>query len=279
MTRDTTILQLTRELIAFETTENHDDNRACVEWITSILRDSGFDVEHIAPSNAAPLLIARRPPTPGGQGRVLVYNHYDVDEPHEDWNTPPFTATHIEDRLFGCGIGDNKGALAARLAAIIEHDAPAPELCWVIQGQEESGSQLARGWFRELDPALRWDLWIEENGWEDPDGTARVLAGERVPEGDFTALDATASARVMDLLDSSSRRARVEARMMNKSLVPGGCPFQASLPPGARYLSIGTNDAKTRIHATNESISSASLFAHSRDFSAVLSAVATGALG
>jgi hypothetical protein len=65
---------------------------------------------------------------------------------------------------------------------------------------------------------------------------------------------------------------------MNKHFVPGGCAFQSAVPPGGRYLAIGTNDALTRIHAPNESIPVDGTTRHALGFIGFLEAVARGAL-
>jgi acetylornithine deacetylase/succinyl-diaminopimelate desuccinylase-like protein len=52
------------------------------------------------------------------------YNHYDVQpaEPFELWKSPPFEPTVREGKLYARGVYDNKGEIAARLAAIAQAD-------------------------------------------------------------------------------------------------------------------------------------------------------------
>ena len=51
---------------------------------------------------------------------VLLYNHYDVQpaEPYELWLSPPFVPTVRDGKVYARGVSDNKGEIAARLAAI-----------------------------------------------------------------------------------------------------------------------------------------------------------------
>ncbi len=77
---------------------------------------------------------------------LLLYNHYDVQpaEPLDLWHSPPFEPTVRDGKLFARGASDNKGEIAARLAAIRALRASSGELPitlrWIIEGEEEIGS-------------------------------------------------------------------------------------------------------------------------------------------
>src|SRR3990170_4620606 len=84
---------------------------------------------------------------PGRSPRTLLfYDHYDVQpaEPLELWSSPPFEPAIREGKLYGRGVGDNKGNIAARLAALRAWKEVRGELpCSVkfcIEGDEEIGS-------------------------------------------------------------------------------------------------------------------------------------------
>ncbi|MBL07224.1 MAG: peptidase M20 [Chloroflexi bacterium] len=78
---------------------------------------------------------------------LLFYTHYDVQppDPLELWESDPFKPEKIGDRLYGRGMSDDKGNIAARLAAIkafldIEKDLPV-NIKLFMEGEEEIGSR------------------------------------------------------------------------------------------------------------------------------------------
>ena len=89
----------------------------CAELVVTMLEARGFKAEIMATSGA-PIVCAERK----GKSRktLLFYNHYDVQppEPLNLWETPPFEPSLRGGKLYGRGISDDKGHLAARLHAI-----------------------------------------------------------------------------------------------------------------------------------------------------------------
>ena len=51
---------------------------------------------------------------------IMFYNHYDVQppDPLEEWSSPPFEPTITDGGIRARGVADNKGNIAARLAAV-----------------------------------------------------------------------------------------------------------------------------------------------------------------
>lgn len=257
------------ELIAFDTSPDGASHEAAVRWLEAQLESAQFVVRRIG-AGKAPLLMAHRAAIKGAHGRVLMYGHYDVDHVEPGWNTPPFALSRVAGRLCGLGIADNKGALSARLM-LLKELAPCPEVLWLLQGEEESGSTTLHAWLEENGlPAADW--YIDENGWTRPDGVQRVLTCEVRREG-VGAVDSAMAACLLEAIRDGWTSGEIESRMLNKKFVPGGCWFQRSLPLGARYIAIGTNDALTRIHAPNESIAEDSLEKHARGLRGFLLAV------
>ena len=112
--------------------------------VESLLRDAGFDAQQLVVEGVPPAvygeLRGRSPYT------LLLYNHYDVQpaEPLELWHSPAFEPTVRDGKLYARGVADNKGEIAARLAAIRALRAADGELPitirWIIEGEEEIGS-------------------------------------------------------------------------------------------------------------------------------------------
>ncbi len=275
LTIDDATMALTEELIALRTDDGGDGVEPCVRLLEARLDALGFTVDRIEAAGHAPLLRAHRPAR-GVPGRVALYAHYDVETPDPaHWQTDPWTLTEVRGRLYGVGIGDNKAALAQRLLLLEALD-ETPELLWIIQGEEEIGSPLAHREMKRALDGFAADLWLEENGYFDPDGTQRTLA--------FVAGDAPAAvggppdaslAACIDGLAEEARRfgcgSRLEVRPLNKSFFPQGCPFGRAIPRGGRYLALGINDPASRIHQPNESVPMWTFPIHGRQFTRLIS--------
>ena len=117
--------------------------KECAALVAEMLQKRGFNVE-IMKTPGAPVVYGERK---GSSDRtLLIYNHYDVQppEPLELWETPPFEPARRDGKMFGRGISDDKGHIAARLHAIDALLDAAGELpCsikFVIEGEEETSS-------------------------------------------------------------------------------------------------------------------------------------------
>src|SRR5689334_18826167 len=88
------------------------------DLMEQLLQETGFSTQRLyaegAPTAIYGELRGRSPYT------VLLYNHYDVQpaEPLELWQSPAFEPTIRDGKLYARGSSDNKGEIAARLAAI-----------------------------------------------------------------------------------------------------------------------------------------------------------------
>ncbi len=117
--------------------------RECAELVAGMLRKRGFKVE-VMDTPGAPVVFGERK---GKSNRtLLIYNHYDVQpaEPLELWESPPFKPEQRDGKVYGRGIGDDKGHIAARLHAIDALlDAYGQLPCtikFIIEGEEETSS-------------------------------------------------------------------------------------------------------------------------------------------
>lgn len=251
-------VRLLRLLTEFDTSPKGDDHDQCVQWLVDHLTALDFTVEAQGHSLGRPILIARRDAR-GLAGHVALYGHYDVTpfgHPHK-WVHPPRVLTEADGRLHARGVADNKGPLACRLDAIARQPRT-PALTWLIQGEEETGSQVARQLFPAVMAPMRPTLWLDETGYHDhADGTLRLLARALGPDDASRPPDAAFDALLRGLRGLASRwgvGARHEQRSLNKNEVAGGCPFNHNLPLDARYLAVGVNDSRANVHGRNESI-------------------------
>jgi acetylornithine deacetylase/succinyl-diaminopimelate desuccinylase-like protein len=114
------------------------------DLLESLLGDAGFHTRRLCVEGAPPAIYGQQ------RGRspftLLLYNHYDVQpaEPLDLWDSPPFEPTVRDGKLYARGTSDNKGEIAARLAAIralrAAHGELPITLRWIIEGEEEVGS-------------------------------------------------------------------------------------------------------------------------------------------
>ena len=114
------------------------------DMVESLLTETGFKTQRLHVEGAPTAIFGELP------GRsdytILLYNHYDVQpaEPFDLWHSPPFEPTVRDGKLYARGASDNKGELAARLAAIralrAVHGELPITLHWIIEGEEEIGS-------------------------------------------------------------------------------------------------------------------------------------------
>ena len=108
---------------------------------------------------------------PGESDRVFgFYDHYDVQpvEPLEEWKSDPWTLTIRDGRMYARGVSDNKGGLAASLAAVDAWLAVSGSLpCGVkflIEGEEEIGSPNLEEFCRTYRDQMACDGIIFEGG-------------------------------------------------------------------------------------------------------------------
>jgi acetylornithine deacetylase/succinyl-diaminopimelate desuccinylase-like protein len=112
--------------------------------VQALLDGAGFTTQQFRVEGAPPAVYGEQ------RGRspytLLLYNHYDVQpaDPLDLWESPPFEPTMRDGELFARGVSDNKGEIAARLAAVralraVDGELPVT-IRWIVEGEEEVGS-------------------------------------------------------------------------------------------------------------------------------------------
>ena len=125
----------------------HDaDCRRAAEWVGDHLRQLGCPTVEYLASATHPVVWAEGPPAPG-RPTVLVYGHYDVQppDPLDEWTSPPFEPTVRNGDIFARGATDDKGqtfAIIKAFEAVLAQGKPPVNVRFLIEGQEESGSQI-----------------------------------------------------------------------------------------------------------------------------------------
>jgi len=155
------------------------------EHVVGMLRPLGFETQVLPKTGGGPTaqpvvfaeLRGKSPKT------LLFYDHYDVQppEPLELWTSPPFQPTLRDGKLYGRGVSDNKGNIAARVAAIkawreVRGDLPC-SLKFCIEGDEEIGSPHMEEFVEEHRELLAADACLWEGGGVTWEGLPQVTLG------------------------------------------------------------------------------------------------------
>ncbi|WP_232701788.1 M20 family metallopeptidase [Halobacterium wangiae] len=110
------LLALTEDLVAMDTANPPGNTAEIVEYVGEYLASLGVDAERFEVDPAKPNLLAT---VPGARPETLLFNgHFDtVPFDEEAWTYDPLGEV-VDDRLYGRGTTDMKGAVAAMLFAI-----------------------------------------------------------------------------------------------------------------------------------------------------------------
>ncbi|MBI3742612.1 MAG: M20/M25/M40 family metallo-hydrolase [Chloroflexi bacterium] len=142
--------------------------KECVELVAQMVRARGFTAQ-VHPTRGHPIVTAE---AKGKKNKTLLfYNHYDVQppEPLELWNSPPFTPTLRDGKLFARGVSDDKGHIQSRLSAIdavrAANNGELPcHIKFVIEGEEEISSVNLPPFVEQHARELAADACIWESG-------------------------------------------------------------------------------------------------------------------
>jgi acetylornithine deacetylase len=157
---DIAALDLIRTWIAFDTT-SRESNLALIDWTRAYLERHGASTALTFDDNRRKAnLFATLPATDGNatKGGLVLSGHTDVvPVDGQPWDTPPFEATLVGDRLYGRGVADMKSFSATALMMVPEfvRRGLAKPLHFAFSYDEEVGcigvrrliaDVLARGW-------------------------------------------------------------------------------------------------------------------------------------
>ncbi|MBN8197839.1 M20 family metallopeptidase [Thalassospira povalilytica] len=139
-------VELTRQLIRFETVNPVNPEKDCVEYVGNLLAENGFDISYHDFAPGRTNLIARI----GGSATcppICFTGHLDtVPLGHTEWSMAPFGADIADGKLYGRGSSDMKSGVAAFVAAVIEIAsdlATGPGVVLLITAGEETGCEGA----------------------------------------------------------------------------------------------------------------------------------------
>ncbi|MWV39032.1 M20/M25/M40 family metallo-hydrolase [Natrialba sp. INN-245] len=135
------LIDLALELLSIDTSNPPGDTREIVAFIENYLSSRPVSVERIAVDPAKPNLVVW---VPGRRDRTLLYNGHLDTVPFDagEWSIDPL-GERVDDRLYGRGATDMKGAVAAMLFALRAYAAtdtePPADLAFAFVSDEEVG--------------------------------------------------------------------------------------------------------------------------------------------
>ncbi|MCT1366802.1 dipeptidase [uncultured Kocuria sp.] len=171
--RFSSALETLKRLVAIPSVawESHDLTkvRESAEAVKELAREAGFDEVEILTAqqpdgrDGMPAVVAHKKPSPG-YPTVLLYAHHDVQPVGDgaDWNTDPWAATEIGDRLYGRGAADDKAGVMTHLTSV----AAVQDVCGddlglgitlFIEGEEEAGSPSFKNFLQTYRDKLEAD--------------------------------------------------------------------------------------------------------------------------
>ena len=118
--------------------------------VADYLTQAGADAVEVMPTEGHPIVYGEKI-IGEGLPTVLVYGHYDVQppDPLDLWESPPFepvikkTKVHPDGAIFARGACDDKGQFFMHVKAfeaMLQHDALGCNVKFMIEGEEEVGS-------------------------------------------------------------------------------------------------------------------------------------------
>ena len=149
------IIRNLADLVAVKSISTDGEHKPEIERTAQLtcqqMREAGLhNVEVLRTGDSLPYAYGEWLGAPG-KPTVFLYAHHDVQpvnkvgDPKDDWKSDPWTLTRREDRLFGRGAADDKGAIVAQLAAVSAylktHNTLPVNVKMLVEGEEEVGSR------------------------------------------------------------------------------------------------------------------------------------------
>ncbi|MBS1730776.1 MAG: dipeptidase [Bacteroidetes bacterium] len=160
-----------------------EDINKTAAWIVNKLKSIGMTTAQTLPTDGSPVVYGSWDKAPG-KPTVLIYAHYDVQPVNEaEWDSPPFTATIKDGKIFGRGASDDKSGVMISMwavEAILKTDGKLPvNVKFVFEGEEEIGSPNFRKFIIANKYLLKTDYALNADGSQYSETTPSILMGLR----------------------------------------------------------------------------------------------------
>ncbi|MEO8480399.1 MAG: dipeptidase [Gemmatimonadota bacterium] len=145
------------------------DVQRAAAFVAASLAAAGPLTVRTLTSSGNPVVYAEWLGAPGAL-TVLIYGHYDVQppDPLDKWDSPPFTPTQRDGRLYARGVSDDKGPMLIPIKvaeAFFEAESRLPiNVKFLIEGEEEIGSPNLETCITAHHELLQADVVISADG-------------------------------------------------------------------------------------------------------------------
>lgn len=150
----TDVLELLRDLVRIDTTNPGGNELAALKVLAEVFTTRGLQsvIDEYRPGNANLTVVI-----PFGDGPTVMLNsHIDVVPAGTGWASDPFDPQLRDGRLYGRGVADAKGSLAAMVVAVLQlldqHEEISGTVVFTAVGDEEVGSTGARALVAQVAP-------------------------------------------------------------------------------------------------------------------------------
>ncbi|PHR91779.1 MAG: peptidase M20 [Robiginitomaculum sp.] len=138
------VIEYTRALLAFNTTNPPGDEQACGEFVAQTLSGLGFDVRVYGFGENRLNIVAKYSGANAGLDPLVLTGHLDtVPLGEAAWTQDPFKGEIVDGKLYGRGSSDMKSGVAAMIVAAAEMIGGAGQLerglVLIFTGGEETG--------------------------------------------------------------------------------------------------------------------------------------------
>jgi acetylornithine deacetylase/succinyl-diaminopimelate desuccinylase-like protein len=154
--------------------------RRAAEWVAAQLDFAGG---RVVETDGHPVVLGEWLGAPGAP-TILVYGHYDVQPPGDEaeWESPPFSPTVRDGRIYARGATDDKGPMLVPLKvaeAYLDSAGALPvNVRFLFEGEEEIGSPSLAGVLRAHGGELEADLVVSADGamWRSSEPSIAIAA-------------------------------------------------------------------------------------------------------
>jgi len=179
------LMDLLKNIISFRTVAPPGDcYQEIVEWLEPIFKEMGFKTikvkmpqEVFAAKCSDSRLVGDRynlqaDLSVGAEKTLVIYAHLDVVPAEGEWETDPFCAVQKNGRIYGRGVSDCKGSVAALIAALkalLSKKKPRYNLSILLTTDEEVGGYSGLCYLTDLGQ-VKGDLMLCMDGFSDDVG-------------------------------------------------------------------------------------------------------------